>query len=764
MTAPCKDCGGPTAWDDDAGTVICTQCGTLADPAQSLLTNEVVSNLASQATGLWDGTAATTLKSLRAQGTSWDLTGQGKEARDRRNSLAMAQFISSLAVSINAPGLSPRATIIFNQAMAAGKFRWGRKAKLVAGASLAVALREYRRPDSLSDIAYLLDEQCPTLVRTLTAIISLLNISLTPVDPSIHIPALFDYLTSVVTRDPLQPQPQSTTQLPAALVSQLKSISLRAASNTATALSTLLARLGPDHTLNSLPTPPTAVALFLLGLEAEARTPLSQLGDLAQCLGARCHKTSRGIVMARYKLVQDEVASWIEQVPWLGQYEQHTSGKRSRAKVGKRSIVARGIPDVLQFQDEIWRGKLRPAVVLDMNGEEEDKEDLFVPEIATTVNTTAITRTASEPPARPSKRPRLANHPLRDATQFLLNPLAAPLPTCESPPQPIARSRSQPHSQVRLPVAELPPSSSPFQNNAHHALPAIPQGLHAPVQVPQAPSQARPASLSPGPAPPPAPVSARLPSRPSLPSYILTAPSVSALRSAAPPTRLQLLTASRGAADDISDEELFAEGELEGMIRPPEEAQEVEARLVGLGILPGVEEEEEERRERGRRMGGGKEAREEAARKGRVDLEALARFLKDPEAQGGEGDGEKEDRDGGDAYDAVMLGLERFSDKDENEDGHLLDYGGEEQEEDRGRGGNWGSASRYKRAPKTPPRTSEASRNADGMEMVVDEWRPLSPEAGLRYAHAGRTRIRVNTICLWAWSDYALCCAIMFPV
>ncbi|KAF5386842.1 hypothetical protein D9615_001887 [Tricholomella constricta] len=754
MTQQCAECGAHTAWDDDAGSTICTQCGTLSDPSQTLLTDQSIFNAASQASGLWDGAAPTTLKSFRGQGPNWDLAGQGKEARDRKNSLAMAQFISSLAISINASGLSPRAIIIFNQSMASGNFRWGRKAKLVAGASLAIALREYRRPDSLNDIAYLLDEHCHTLVRTLTGVVSLLEISLTPVDPSIYIPPLLDYLTSIVTDDPLQPQSQPTVQLPAPLLSQLKLVSLRAASNTAIALSNLLARLGPDHPLNSLPSPPTAVALFLLGLEAESRTPLSQLGELAQCLGARCHKTCRGVAMTRYKIIQDEVASWIEQVPWLGKYEQRSLGKgKNRAKIGKRSIVARGIADVLQFQEEIWRGRLRPTVVLDTSDQdqEEDKKDLAEAEVSTTTNVATtghrLPNFSSRPP--PHKRQKVVHHPLRDATQFLLNPLTAPLPACDS----LSR-RPQPQAQVQAQVQGIPLSPPPFQNNAHRAstsmrstTPSHPLRNRIPSRVPpatlpQTQTQGHTQALSRG----------------SLTSYVLTAPNVSALSSVAPPTRLQLLAASRATAADIRDDELFEDGELEGFLRPAGEAEEMRTRLVGLGILTEEFDKEtsgggREGKSQGWGKGKGKEKRMEAGeeedsggvRKSRVDLKALARFLKN-----GRGDREgDDDKDEGGAYDAVLLGLERFPDKDEEDEDLFYDDhddGGEvyrdEEEADRDRellGGMKSAAKRATMAMKTPtrPRKSMLSQGADEAEIVVAEWRPLSPETGFGCARGG---------------------------
>ncbi|KAG6895360.1 hypothetical protein C0992_001667 [Termitomyces sp. T32_za158] len=621
----------------------------------------------------------------------------------------MSQFISSLAASINASGLSPRATLIFTQAMTAGKYRWGRKAKLVAGASLSLALREYRRPDSLDNIAYLLNMPCPALVRTITSIVSLLNLSLTPADPSIHLPHLLTHLTLVL-------DPQSTVRIPASLVSQLKGVSLRTALNTAASLCTLLARLGTDHPLNSLPSPPTAIAIFLISLEADLRSPLSQLGELAQALGASCHKTSRNVVMARYKLVQDEISTWIEQVPWLGKYRQLTTNGKNRAKIGKRLIVARGIADVLQFQDEIWHGKLRPTVKLLMEDDEDDNDEDFnqvpIPDTTSSTQSTPFTRSSS----RPAKRQKTSHHPLRDATEFLLNPLAAPLPNCDSPWQPFHQRHTQVQPAEISPSQDDPLSPISLQNTTHLSLsPPQPRCMSASFLS---------ASL-----PPSLPASKLVFSRPSLPSYVLTAPLANVFHSRAPPTRLQLLTASRGSADAIEDEELFAQGELEGLIRPKNDVEEVWKRLVVLGIL-GEDGEgngdgpdgnmctrggRRKRRDTGMREGGRKEGQ---PKKSRVDLDALARFL---------GDNDEDKEDGNGVYDTALFGLEMLADQDE-------DTGFSEVDSEDGDQGHWNpeavaAAVKHGGTTRTPPRTRERA-GVDEAEVVVDEWRPMSPGAG----------------------------------
>lgn len=67
--------------------------------------------------------------------------------------ISMHEFIRTLSGRLGNPSLASRAQTIFDQALSTGGFRWGRKAKLFAGASLAISLREANKSDSLRDIA-----------------------------------------------------------------------------------------------------------------------------------------------------------------------------------------------------------------------------------------------------------------------------------------------------------------------------------------------------------------------------------------------------------------------------------------------------------------------------------------------------------------------------------------------------------------------------------------------------------------------------------
>ena len=65
----------------------------------------------------------------------------------------MHQYIVSLSTRVGHLGLAPRVQFLFDQAMAKGNYRFGRKARLVAGASLAIALREAQKGETIRDIA-----------------------------------------------------------------------------------------------------------------------------------------------------------------------------------------------------------------------------------------------------------------------------------------------------------------------------------------------------------------------------------------------------------------------------------------------------------------------------------------------------------------------------------------------------------------------------------------------------------------------------------
>jgi len=111
----------------------------------------------------------------------------------------------------------------------------------------------------------------------------------------------------------------------------------------------------------------------------------------------------------------DLVEGWTREVPWL----DHFTSKNGRSKLSKRVIVARGLKDVLQFQQDIWYKKLhtvpRPAISSEDMDEDQSDAD---------TNTVADQEMA-EQTGPPRKKKKSSNELIR-ASHFLLDPSSAP--------------------------------------------------------------------------------------------------------------------------------------------------------------------------------------------------------------------------------------------------------------------------------------------------------------------------------------------------
>lgn len=548
--------------------------------------------------------------------------------------VAIAGFIKSLAASFNVPGLSPRAITLFNQARSTSNFRWGTKSRSAAAACLAIALRESNRPDAIRDIASVLDVPSNSVAREFARIASALGLSLTLVDPSVHISTLYAHLSSAL----------SQSGLSSSLSISLGTLNLRSTADTATSLSYLIARLSPDHHILQLPAPATACAIFILALEAEYRAPLNPLAELAKWLGGR-FQVAKGVVMTRYKTIQDEVASWVENVPWLDKYET----KGGRAKVSKRLVVARGLKDVIQFQEDIWQKRTKPSLIRHLIDGEREQEGETVP---------------SHP-----QRSRIGSNSSRalaQATRFLLDPLGSPI----------------------VP----PPSTSEFSN-----------------------------------------------SQLSLATYLLAIPSASI--SGRAPSRLQLLATLRGGADEdkITDEELFTEGELESLLRNDNEIRTLRE-TFGWPEEEANGDSEEVRKTPSRKSKkrcaevteGGEEVDDilsgsafRGRKKTRLDMDALAQFM-------------AENYDGDEPYEGdssvQLIGVEEVVNEAELHLGDKVDDGVEHYIHEFADTVSPSGRNRPANSMTLLEDTAIAStlEVQDG-ELILDEWRPPSPESGLAF-------------------------------
>ncbi|KAJ8456454.1 hypothetical protein ONZ45_g18715 [Pleurotus djamor] len=502
MSARCGECGANTIWDEDAASTICSECGTLTDPSQSVLTTHFDQQEYTKYHG------SRTLKSFRRTAQNWDLAGQGKEARDNRNTYAMHDFVRSLSNALSVPGLSPRTITLFTQAMATGQFRWGRKARCLAGVCLAIALRESNRPDGLNDIAVILQEPPSALTRIFLSVLALLHLNLNPADPTIHIARLEAHLISIVKVS------EASSNLPSTLVKKLSALHIQSVMRTVQSLSNMIYRLGESSDITTLPTGPTAAALVLLALEAESRASLPGVGELAQNL-ASLFSVQGPVVMARYKIIQDLIADCILQLPWV----EKPVIIKGRAKVAKRTIVARSLHDAIQFHEDIWatrRDEIRNCHTEFSPNSDNESENHQV--TASTPETEQVIDEIAE--SRRKKRKLNVNTSLDEAHRFILDPVSCHLPLSVS----------------QKSVEHVPPETSSS---------------------------------------PDVPLRPKTPERPSLLSYVLNA-SPSAPSNKAP-SRLQLLATTRGGESNVLDDELLTDLEWSQIQRSDAEQQQLQA-------------------------------------------------------------------------------------------------------------------------------------------------------------------------------------------
>lgn len=233
--------------------------------------------------------------------------------------------------------------------------------------------------------------------------------------------------------------------------------------------------------------------------------------------------------MDRYRGLYGIVEDWIKQVPWLQPSTQlRARASSSRSKATTRGAVAKGLNDVVQFQEEIWRKSLsevgKSSLDLDFIDEcDGTGDDRMTPAAShddghddNNFGSVASVSTSSVATAG-----FVAKRESSEATVELIS-------------RPIKKRRTRHDRSVE--------SASQF--------------LLDPIK----PSKSADDQLL---------------------SHLLSSDSCSVPYTFVhPPTRLQLLCAARpGGPDAITDEELFEEGELEDVFRTEEEAN-ILAQLV----------------------------------------------------------------------------------------------------------------------------------------------------------------------------------------
>lgn len=286
---------------------------------------------------------------------------------------------------------------------------------MVAGACLCIAMRESGRPDSLKDIAFLLERSDTSVKRTLSSVLRALNLTLTRTGPAQFFPTLQSHLHSILQ------SPVESSGLNISLYSELKSVSVQSATETARLFVDTLARFSPETSLSQLSPAALACAILILSLEAEKRSALSHLADISTSFANRC-QVAKATVMQRYKALQDEVAKWTEEVRWLDSYQKSSK----QAKVSKRLLCARSLKDALNWKSSLWKKRVEKEGKLNvephLNNVDSDSES----ECSSSWDVSSSNAKSED--SQPSRKKRKVVHSaIADGAHFLLDPVHSSL-------------------------------------------------------------------------------------------------------------------------------------------------------------------------------------------------------------------------------------------------------------------------------------------------------------------------------------------------
>ncbi|KAF8328788.1 uncharacterized protein EI90DRAFT_3125528 [Cantharellus anzutake] len=329
----CQACGAVTEYVEEVFGEVCTECGTLVDTLQA---EELVAEPICDDDGKLIVGTRVVHDSIRS-------AADNKGAYRAKKMIEAHSSLSSLLRILKLASLETRAKNIFDRAMDAGNFKWGRTSTLVEGASVAVSLRESGRCESLCDIAVYISVKFGALARMYHKVQRLLGLQLAPSDAVLHFSSLLSSINALLSFEP-SPFPQK-------LHSFLESTPLPDVSRFAISLSSLTQRVS---LFDQRAVPPVACALIICAYEGITAQAMPQHTSLASKLCGRVGCGQR-TVLERYGEIGRLIQDWTKALPWANAVG---TGIRSGSRI--RANNARAMKDAVDFQQEIWRAKVRP--------------------------------------------------------------------------------------------------------------------------------------------------------------------------------------------------------------------------------------------------------------------------------------------------------------------------------------------------------------------------------------------------------------------
>ncbi|GAA5901380.1 hypothetical protein JCM8208_001783 [Rhodotorula glutinis] len=605
----CLACGahGTLEYAAEIGTLACTRCGTVSTSSaahsfellQRVDAEDAFQNgrtYVGSGGGTYGGAMGTQRVGQRV-GT-WTRTAEGGTAiyqAQRRNETE--QYMRRLLARYDLGSLRDRTRYLFGRAKERLGFQWGRKAEIFCAACVYVAAREAGKSLWLLELASLIEVKDPIILSRAVRVVKFeLRISYNDHDPAlflervlVHLQSAFALTSSSASSSTSMPLPvlhssvdTRKTTFSAANAAWVRSIQLPAVRELATGLVALTSDLSLTAGRHGQS---VAAAVVIAAIEGVARRPAPVVQEFADefawMLGASAYS-----ILERYRDINRLLLDFAAKLPWadalgLAVPPDKVKRKRSRKTRSKKTVkvdVVAHTADIVALRKTLMAGE-QPAPLF-LPGEEDAKrvgppdlqydEDYDEPSYMhdPLFDSAAADRyydaLEHDEQVDDEEPTRLTSPSIAVALQASSPPPVKPMLPQHAPvgsdsyrkaakarrPQQYSRERDvKPQPSILLSAgarsgrAALSPSPDPAL--AVHAAAAndaqVRQLLLAGLDLAQVARGTSPSAAS------------------------------SSVTTVAPTSRLDRLLWTKPAAD-ITDDELFAEGELEAYLRPRDEA------------------------------------------------------------------------------------------------------------------------------------------------------------------------------------------------
>ncbi|SCZ95740.1 BZ3500_MvSof-1268-A1-R1_Chr8-1g09766 [Microbotryum saponariae] len=271
-------------------------------------------------------------------------------------------FIRTVLSHFEMFGLYPRVKSLFTQAKQVKKFQWGRKARLIAVACIYIAAREVKRSLRVVDLCHILDVDYHQLTRLQNNLKTLLNLKISTHEPVIFLEAHLVHLSTLVeaSKTSIQlPQNLSGGRWTLSTIHHLRQVDWIKVRSLATGLLDFLTDLelatdrSPEH---------VACAIVIIAIEASLRTRLKCSKEIVTDLTKRVDIRNK-VVLARVREIYLALTDYAKRLPW-----QVDLGE------GKVGDVVPFVEDVVKYRKKLMDQEPK-AVLEDYQGDLSDDDD-----------------------------------------------------------------------------------------------------------------------------------------------------------------------------------------------------------------------------------------------------------------------------------------------------------------------------------------------------------------------------------------------------